>query len=97
LCPARGFMAQLQVVKEWGGEGGGLGERGDDYRKVARFRQNGTIYTLQRRSHLCIPFLGIAWPQPQFPHSCVCDDLYISRIGPHISCSSIDRSIVGIK
>ncbi len=27
--------------------------------------------TLQRKSHLCIPFLGIARPQPQFPHSCV--------------------------
>jgi hypothetical protein len=30
-------------------------------------------YTLQRKSHLCIPFLGIARPQPQFPHSCVCE------------------------
>jgi hypothetical protein len=29
--------------------------------------------TLQRKSHLCIPFLGIAQPQPQFPHSCVCE------------------------
>ncbi len=29
--------------------------------------------TLQRKSHLCIPFLGIARPQPQFPHSCVCE------------------------
>jgi hypothetical protein len=28
-------------------------------------------FTLQRKSHLCIPFLGIAWPQPRFPHSCV--------------------------
>ncbi len=28
---------------------------------------------LQRKSHLCIPFLGIARPQPQFPHSCVCE------------------------
>jgi hypothetical protein len=26
---------------------------------------------LQRKSHLCIPFLGIARPQSQFPHSCV--------------------------
>ncbi len=31
------------------------------------------IYALQRKSHLCIPFLGIARPQPQFPHSCVCE------------------------
>ncbi len=28
---------------------------------------------LRRKSHLCIPFLGIAWPQPQFPHSFVCE------------------------
>jgi hypothetical protein len=30
------------------------------------------IYTaLQRQFRLNIPFLGIARPQPQFPHSCV--------------------------
>ncbi len=28
--------------------------------------------TLQRQFRLYIPFLGIARPQPQFPHSCVC-------------------------
>jgi hypothetical protein len=28
---------------------------------------------LQRKSHLCIPILGIARPQPQFPQSCVCE------------------------
>ncbi len=28
--------------------------------------------TLQGKSHLCIPFLGIAQPQSQFRHSCVC-------------------------
>jgi hypothetical protein len=39
--------------------------------------------TLQRKSHLCIPFLGIARPQSLVPHSCVCD-LHIPRIGPHI-------------
>ncbi len=27
--------------------------------------------TLQRKSHFCIPFLGIARPQSLFPHSCV--------------------------
>ncbi len=31
------------------------------------------VAALQRKSHLCIPFLGIARPQPQFPHSCVCE------------------------
>ncbi len=29
--------------------------------------------TLQGKSHLCIPFLGIAQPQSQFRHSCVCE------------------------
>ncbi len=44
--------------------------------------------TLQRNSHLCIPFLGIAQPQYQFPHSCVCQRCIYSQnlvhIGPHI-------------
>ncbi len=39
-------------------------------------------------------FLGNARPQSQFPHSCL-GDLYYPRIGPHISCSRIGRSIVG--
>jgi hypothetical protein len=30
-------------------------------------------HTLQRKSPLYIPFLGIARPQPQFQHSCVCE------------------------
>jgi hypothetical protein len=29
--------------------------------------------TLQRKSHLCVPFLGISRPQYQFPHSSVCE------------------------
>ncbi len=42
--------------------------------------------TLQGKSHLFIPFLGIARPQSKFPHSCVCEwFIYcIPRIGPHI-------------
>ncbi len=40
--------------------------------------------TLQRKYHLCIPFLVIARPQSQFPHLCDVSDLYISRICPHI-------------
>ncbi len=31
------------------------------------------IHTLQRKSHFCILFPGIARPQSQFPHSCVFD------------------------
>ncbi len=55
--------------------------------------------TLQRKSHLCILFLGIARPQSQFPHTVhvSVSDLYIPRMGPHISCSRIGRSIVGIQ
>ncbi len=34
---------------------------------------------LPQNSHVCIPFLGIARPQSQFPHSCVMSDLYILR------------------
>jgi hypothetical protein len=31
------------------------------------------VHTLQRKSHLCISFLGIARHQPQFKHSFVCE------------------------
>jgi hypothetical protein len=35
--------------------------------------------TLQGKSHLCIPFLGIARPQSQFPCSCVCEQFIYSQ------------------
>ncbi len=35
--------------------------------------------TLQRQFRLYIPFLGIAWPQPQFPHLCVCERFLYSQ------------------
>ncbi len=35
--------------------------------------------TLQRQFRLHIPFLGIARPQPQFPHSCVCERFIYSQ------------------
>jgi hypothetical protein len=35
-------------------------------------------HTLQGKSHLCIP-LGIAWPQSQFLHSCVCERFIYSQ------------------
>jgi hypothetical protein len=50
---------------------------------------------LQRKSHLCVPFLGIARPQPQFQHLCDCER-FVSRIGLHISSSRIGRPMVGI-
>jgi hypothetical protein len=54
------------------------------------------VSALQRKSYFCIPFLGIARPQSQFPHSWVCEGFNIPRIGPHIFCSRIGRLIVGI-
>ncbi len=39
---------------------------------------------VQRKYHLCIPRKGIAWPQSLFPHSRVCERLFIPMIGPHI-------------
>jgi hypothetical protein len=35
--------------------------------------------TLQGKSHLYIPLLGIAQPQSQFPHSCVCERFIYSQ------------------
>ncbi len=42
---------------------------------------------LQRKSHLCIPVLGIARPQPQFTHSCVCERKPIMGIYKSLSSS----------
>ncbi len=39
-------------------------------------------HTLQRQFRLYIPFLGIARPQPQFPHSCVCERFIYSQDRP---------------
>ncbi len=55
--------------------------------------------TLQRKSDLCIPFLGIAWPQSQFPHSCACERFIYSQdrfTKPHIFLRRIGRPIMGI-
>jgi hypothetical protein len=37
------------------------------------------LTTLQRQFRLYIPFLGIARPQPQFPHSCVFERFIYSQ------------------
>ncbi len=37
------------------------------------------VITLQRKSHLCIPFLGIAQPLSQFPHLCACERFICSQ------------------
>ncbi len=56
--------------------------------------------TLQRKFHLCIPVLGIARPQSQFPHSCSSERFTVYCIFPGsvqvFSCSRIDRPILGI-
>ena len=36
-------------------------------------------HTLQRKSHLCVPRKGIARPQSQFTHSCVCERFIYSH------------------
>jgi hypothetical protein len=53
---------------------------------------------MQRKSHLCIPFLCIARPQSQFPHSCACEGFIYSQDRPTYFLQQnrqIDR-IVGI-
>ncbi len=50
------------------------------------------VGTLQRQFCLYIPFLGIARPQPQFHIPVSMSDLYIPRIGPHISAEKADPS-----
>jgi hypothetical protein len=49
----------------------------------------GTLYFFLMHNatkiRLSIPFLGIARPQSQFPHSCVCERfIYSQDRGPHI-------------
>ncbi len=36
-------------------------------------------YLVQRKSHLCLPFLGIVRPQSRFPHLCVCEKFIYSQ------------------
>ncbi len=62
-------------------------------RKAARLL--GAMYALQRKSHVCIPFLGIARPQSQFPYSSVCERFIYSqdRSTYIFGCSKIDRPI----
>ncbi len=51
-------------------------------------------YALHGKSHFCITFLGIARPQSQFPHSCVCEQFICIPGSAHIfPCSRIGRPI----
>ncbi len=53
-------------------------------------------YTLQRKSHLCVPRKGLARPQSQFPHSCVCERFIFPGLIHIFSCRRICKLIVGI-
>ncbi len=50
----------------------------EDGRTVGYIHQR-LFNALQRQFRLYIPFLGIARPQPQFPHSCVCERFIYSQ------------------
>ena len=39
---------------------------------------------MQRKSNYVFPEKGIAQPQSQFPHSCVCEQFIFSQDRPHI-------------
>ncbi len=64
-----------------------------------KLRQNFILdifsHTLQRNLNLCIYRKGIAWPQSQFPHSCVYErSMYSFPRSAHLfSCSRINRPI----
>ncbi len=47
--------------------------------QIIYFLQLCMKHTLQRKSHLCFPFLGIVRAQSQFPHSCVCERFIYSQ------------------
>ncbi len=69
--------------EEGGGSGGGRGGR--QFVEYGCKQRRGERGVLQGKSYLCIPFLGIAPPQSQFPHS--------RHIFP---CSRIGRPILEI-
>ncbi len=47
--------------------------------EVSPFRGVILFSCTATKSHLCIPFLGIAWPQSQFPRSSVCERFTFSQ------------------
>ncbi len=52
------------------------------------------VPTLQGKFHLRIPFLGIARPQPQFPHSCVCEPIYSQDLSTYFPAAELaDRTV----
>ncbi len=63
-----------KIINEWDTQGN---------RKLPQIKVRLSI-TLQGKYHLCIPLLGIAQPQSQYPHSCVCERFIISQGSVHI-------------
>ncbi len=54
----------------------------------------GWTAALQCKSYLCIPFLGIARPQSQFPHSCVCERfIYFQDQSTYFPAAGIYKSL----
>ncbi len=49
-----------------------------------KWKRRGVQYALQRNLNLCIPRKVIARPQPEFPHSCVCERSMIPTYGSPI-------------
>ncbi len=66
------------------------------FKNLLGYRSVNCCITLQRKSHLCIPFLGIALPQSQFPHSCVCERFLYSQNRSTFGYSKIDTSFLAI-
>jgi hypothetical protein len=58
--------------------------------------QFSNLCTLQRKSNLCIPFLGIAGPTSQFPHSRVCERFVYFQDRSTYFLQQNSRLIVGI-
>ncbi len=52
--------------------------------------------TLHGKSHFCIPFRGIARPQSQFPHSCVCERFIYSHIANEEAAKILYKCLVPI-
>ncbi len=64
-------------------------------REIWRLSGKSHKWALQRKSYLCIPFLGIELPQSQFPHSCVSERFIYSQDRSTYFPRKIGRTILG--
>jgi hypothetical protein len=70
-------------------------------RRVTKIKVNFSVssytaMTQYRKFETNIPRKGIARPQPQFPHSCVCDRFIFSQDRSAVCCRKICGQILGI-